>query len=186
MTIKKSFLFIFLSSIIFGCVNNEPKQEVAVVKTDSTAKKVVLDYPYTAKYSLNWQPGDEQNAVVVLNSIKKYMDGDIKGSFSNFADSITFEADKFFFKGTKDSLQNLMTPMRAQIASMTFQPDTWLTAYYPDKNETWVTVWGVQKWNLKNGVIDSFYIAEDVLLKDGKIHEIDEKMRMFPEPKAKK
>src|SRR4249919_3217832 len=136
MAINKSFLFICLSSIIFGCVNNEPKQEVT--KTDSTAKKVALDYPYTAKYSLNWQPGDEQNAVVVLNSIKKYMDGDIKGSFSNFADSVTFEADKFLFKGTKDSLENLMTPMRAQIASMSFQPDTWLTAYYPDKNETWV------------------------------------------------
>ncbi len=46
--------------------------------------------------------------------------------------------------------------MRAQIASMTFQPDTWLTAYYPDKNDTWVTVWGVQKWILKNGKIGFF------------------------------
>jgi hypothetical protein len=184
MATKKSFLFIFLSSIIFGCGTNEPKKEEA--KTDSMAKKVVLDYPYTAKYSLNWQPGDEQNAVVVLNSIKKYMDGDIAGSFSDFADSITFVADKFLFTGTKDSLINLMTPMRAQIASMTFQPDTWLTAYYPDKNDTWVTVWGVQKWILKNGKTDSFYIAEDVRLKDGKIQEIDEKMRMFAEPKAKK
>ena len=184
MAIKKSFLFIFLSIIIFGCSNNEPKQEET--KTDSTAKKVVLDYPYTAKYSLNWQPGDEQNAVLVLNSIKKYMDGDIKGAFSDFADSITFVADKFLFIGTKDSLVNLMTPMRAQIASMSFQPDTWLTAYYPDKKDTWVTVWGVQKWILKNGKTDSFYIAEDVRLRDGKIHEIDEKMREFPEPKAKK
>jgi hypothetical protein len=184
MAIKKSFLFIFLSSIVLGCSNNESKPEET--KTDSTAKKVVLNYPYTAKYSLNWQPGDEQNAVLVLNSIKKYMDGDIKGSFSDFADSITFLADEFLFIGTKDSLVNLMTPMRAQIASMSFQPDTWLTAYYPDKKDTWVTVWGVQKWVLKNGKTDSFYITEDVRLRDGKIHEIDEKMRAYPKLKAKK
>ena len=184
MAIKKPFLFIFLTSIIFGCSSNEPKQEEA--KTDSTAKKVVLDYPYTAKYSLNWQPGDEQNAVVVLNSIKKYMEGDIKGSFSDFADSITFLADEFEFIGTKDSLINLMTPMRAQISSVSFQPDTWLTAYYPDKKDTWVTVWGVQKWTLKSGKTDSFYITEDVRLRDGKIQEIDEKMRAYPKPKAKK
>ncbi len=36
------------------------------------------------------------------------------------------------------------------------------------------------------GKSDSFYIAEDVRLKDGKIHEIDEKMRTFPEPKKQK
>ena len=65
MNIKKPILLIFFSSIVFGCSNNEPKQEVT--KTDSTAKKVALNYPYTPKYSLNWQPGDEQNAVVKLN-----------------------------------------------------------------------------------------------------------------------
>jgi hypothetical protein len=181
---KKSFLFIFSGVLLFGCNSNEPKQEEA--KTDSVAKKEVLNYPYTATYSLNWQPGDEKNAVVVLNSIKKYMDGDIKGSFSDFGDSITFLADAFHFSGTKDSLEKLMTPMRAQVSLMTFQPDTWLTAYYPDKQDTWVTVWGVQKWTLKNGTTDSFYIAEDVRLKDGKILEIDEKMRSYQKPKPKK
>jgi hypothetical protein len=181
---KKYFLFIFSSVVLFACNSNEPKKEES--KTDSTAKKEVLNYPYTAKYSLNWQPGDEKNAVVVLNSIKKYMDGDIKGAFSYFADSITFIADKFLFVGKKDSLEAVMTPMRAQSSSMSFQPDTWLTAYYPDKNDTWVTVWGVQKWTLKNGAKDSFYIAEDVKLKDGKILEIDEKFRAYPEPKKTK
>jgi hypothetical protein len=181
---KKYLLFIFSNIVFFGCSSNEPKQVES--KGDSTAKKEVLNYPFTAKYSLNWEPGDEQNAVLVLNSVRKYIDGDVKGSFSDFADSITFVADKFLFIGKKDSLEALMTPMRAQLTSMSFQPDTWLTAYYPDKKDTWVTIWGVQKWTLKNGKMDSFYIAEDVKVKDGKIVEIDEKMRLYPEAKAKK
>jgi hypothetical protein len=183
MIMKNSLLFIFSSIVFFGC-SSEPKKEEP--KTDSTAKKEALNYPFTATYSLNWQPGDEQNAVLVLNSIKKYIDGDVKGSFSDFADSITFIADKFHFVGTKDSLIALMTPMRAQSTLMTFQPDTWLTVYYPDKKDTWVTVWGIQKWTLKNGKTDSFYIVQDVKVNDGKISEIDEKMRLFPVPKAKK
>lgn len=180
---KKFLLITFSGLMLLACNNNEPK--LAEAKTDSTVTKEPLNYPYVPKYSLNWQPGDEKNAVIVLNSIKKYMDGDIKGSFSDFGDSITFIADKFLFTGTKDSLLGVMTPMRAQVGTMTFEPDTWLTAYYPDKQDTWVTVWGVQKWTLKNGKTDSFYIAEDVRLKDGKILEIDEKMRLFPTPKKK-
>jgi hypothetical protein len=181
---KKILLLIFSSTFFIGCNNHEPKQDE--VKTDSSKKKEVYNYPFTAKYSLNWQPGDEQNAVLVLNSLKKYIDGDIKGSFVDFADSITFTADKFLFTGRKDSLEALLTQMRAQITFMTFQPDTWVTTYYPDKKDTWVTIWGVQKWTLKNGKTDSFYLAEDVRVKGGKILEIDEKMRLFPDPKAKK
>ena len=76
--------------------------------------------------------------------------------------------------------------MRADAVAMSFQPDTWLTAYYPDKNDTWVTVWSSQKWTGKKGKTDSVYITDDVLVKDGKITQVDEKQRLFPEPKAKK
>ena len=181
---KKSLIFILSGIFFLGCSSNEPKQEAA--KTDSTVKKETLAYPFTPKYSLNWQPGDEQNAVLVLNSIKKHVDGDIKGALSYFGDSITFITDEFLFKGRKDSLETLLTSMRTQLTSMSFEPDTWITAYYPDDKDTWVTVWGTQKWTTKKGKIDSFYLVEDFKVKDGKILEIDEKMRRYPEPKPKK
>ena len=82
---KQSLLLIFSCIVFFGC-GTAPKQDEA--KTDSTAKKETLAYAFTAKYSLNWQPGDEKNAVLVLNCIRKYVDGDVKGSFAYFADSI--------------------------------------------------------------------------------------------------
>jgi len=180
---KKTLISILAGLAIYGC--NQPAKEEAP-KSDTVAKKEAYTYPFSAKYSINWQPGDEKNAVLVLNSFKKYLDGDVKGSFEAFADSIEFIADKFYFKGTKDSLLAMFTPMRAQAASMSFVPDTWLTAYYPDKNETWVTVWGVQKVTDKKGKTDSVYLTDDILIKDGKIAQIDEKKRDYPAPKPKK
>jgi len=183
MFMKKILALVFISAAFFGC-GSEPKKDEA--KTDSTAKKEPLVYPFTAKYSLNWQPGDEKNAVLALTSFKKYVDGDVKGAFDYFADSIEFIADKFHFVGKKDSLVAMMIPMRAEMTSMSVQPDTSLTASYPDKNETWVTVWSTQTWTDKKGKTDSVYLVDDILIKDGKIHEVDEKQREFPVPKMKK
>lgn len=180
---KKSLLLICSCVVFFAC-NNASKQDEA--KTDSTVKKETLAYPFTAKYSLNWQPGDEKYAVLALNSFKKYVDGDVKGCFAYFADSIEFIADKFHFIGKKDSLEAMMTPMRADITSMSVEPDTWLTTYYPDKKDTWVTIWSKQKWTDKKGKTDSVYLVDDILVKDDKIAQIDEKQRLYPEPKVKK
>jgi hypothetical protein len=183
MYLKQTPLLTFSYIIIFGC-NSGPNQEAA--KTDSTVKKETLNYPFTPKYSLNWVPGDEKNAVLVLNSFKKYIDGDVKGAFAYFADSIEFIADKFHYAGKKDSLESIMTPMRAESRFMSLQPDAWITTYYPDKNDTWVTIWSTQKWTDKKGKMDSVYLVDDVLVKDGKIVQIDEKQRLFPEPPKKK
>jgi len=180
---KQNSLLLFACILIFGCTN-VPKQDEA--KTDSTAIKEPLIYPFTAKYSLNWKPGDEKNAVLVLNSLKKYIDGDVKGCAAYFADSVEFIADKFHFLGKKDSLVAIMIPMRANATSMSVQPDTWLTAYYPDKKDTWVTIWSTQTWTDKKGKMDSVYLTDDVLVRDGKIVQIDEKQRKFPEPPKKK
>ncbi|MFI5153808.1 MAG: hypothetical protein ACHQET_10775 [Chitinophagales bacterium] len=185
---KKSLIFIFSSMVLFACNSETPKQEEAKTDTTATAaaKKETLTYPFTPRYTMNWQAGDEKNAVLVLNSFKKYLDGDVKGAFADFADPMEFIGDNFYYKGKKDSLEAMMTPMRANYASMSFVPDTWITAYYPDSNVTWVTVWGVQKWTDKKGKTDSTYITDDVEVKNGKIMQIDEKERHYPKAKAKK
>jgi hypothetical protein len=185
---KFSLLFIFSCFVFAGC-NNETK--TAEAKTDSTAKdntakKETLTYPFTPKYSLNWEPGDEKNAVIALTSLKKFVDGDVKGSLEYFADSVEFFADKFHFVGKKDSLEKIMTPMRADAVKMSLVPDTWITTYYPDQKSTWVTVWSTQTWTDKKGKVDSVYLTDDILMKEGKILQVDEKQRLFAAPMAKK
>jgi hypothetical protein len=180
---KQSLLLMVLFLVFVGC-NNSAKPDEA--KTDSTAKKETYTYPFTAKYSLNWKPGDEKYAVLVLGSLKKYLDGDVKGSFTDFADSIEFLGDKFHFVGKKDSLEPMFIAIRGQSAAIAYQPDAWITTYYPDQDDTWVTIWATEQWTDKKGKTDSVYLVQDVLVKNDKIVRIDEKQRMFPEPMKKK
>src|ERR1700733_5044122 len=139
---KQIIPFSFFCIFVFSCKENSKQSET---KTDSTISKEQFSYPFTAKYSINWQPGDEKNAVIVLNCLKKYVDGDIKGCVSFFADTSKFIADKFYFKGNRDSLQTVIASMRNASAAVSKNFDSWMTVYYPDKNDTWVTLWYMEK-----------------------------------------
>ncbi len=179
---------IFLSlltvcSILISC-NNSSKTEAS--NTESTVKKDSIQFPFTAKYSINWQPGDEKNAAIVLNCLKKYVDGDIKGCTAYFADTAEFIADKFHFRGSRDSLTKIISDMRNASVTVTKEFDSWMTVYYPDKKDSWVTLWYTEKMTDKKGKLDSIYYTDDVLVKDGKILQYDEKQRAFPEPPKKK
>jgi len=173
---KEVRLLSIFGLFLFGCNSNSSQSEV---KPDSTVAKEQLSYPFTPKYSINWRPGDEKNALLVLNCLKRYVDGDIKGCVSYFADTSAFIADKFYFRGGRDSLENIIGAMRNASASVSKNFDSWMTLYYPDKDDTWVTLWYTEKMTDKQGKVDSIYYTDDVLVKNGKIVEYDEKQRLF-------
>src|SRR6476661_7466487 len=149
MTSMKQFLFLWVLFATFsGCNSNSSQSEA---KADTSSTKEQLSYPFTPKYSINWQPGDEKNAQLVLNCLRKYVDGDIKGCASYFADTATFIADKFYFRGSRDSLEKMVGDMRNASASVSKEFDSWATMYYPDKGDTWVTLWYIEKMTDKHG-----------------------------------
>jgi hypothetical protein len=76
--------------------------------------------------------------------------------------------------------------MRGELASASADVDAWETVYYPDQKDTWVTVWCKEKMTDKKGKMDSVYLVDDILMKDGKIDAIMESQRMYPEPAKKK
>jgi hypothetical protein len=176
MNLNRPHLVLWCFFFLLGC-NNESKP--IVTKTDSVVMKETPVYPFTARSSLNWQPGDENNAMIVLNCLKKYVSGDIQGSLAYFADTAEFKADKFIFKGPRDSLTAIISDMRNASVSVSKNFDTWITRYYPDKNENWVTLWYTEIMTDKKGKVDSIYYTDDVLVKNGKILVYDEKQRRF-------
>jgi hypothetical protein len=183
MNMKLSILVVISGMLIFSC-NNHPKP--SAVSSDDSFKKDSLVYPFTHKYSLNWQPGDEKNAVLVLDCLKKYEVGDVRGCVDYFADSVEFIADRFYFKGSRDSLLLIITAMRNASTSVSKNFDTWITTYYPNEDDTWVTLWYTEVMTDHKGKVDSIYYTDDALIRNGKIVEYDEKQRLFPLPESKK
>jgi hypothetical protein len=177
---KSSLLLIALLCALFvGCKSNTANNQP---KTDSATK---LDFPFKPRYDIHWEKGDEKNALIVLNCLKKYIAGDVKGAAENFADTVSFIGDNFYFNGKRDSLVNILAQVRGDMVTVTKEFDSWMTTYYPDKKDTWVTLWYVEKWTDKKGKKDSLYYVDDVLLKNGKILVYDEKIRHFPAPAVK-
>jgi hypothetical protein len=180
---KQPLCILFVLSIVFFSCKNKSSTDQT---TGSTTKKDTLNYPFKARYSINWQPGDEKNALIVLNCLKKYVAGDVKGAVENFADTVIFIGDQFYFSGKKDSLVKILEQTRGDMAIVSKEFDSWMTTYYPDKKDTWVTLWYTEKWTDKKGKKDSVYYVDDVMLRNGKILTYDEKIRRFAEPIAKK
>jgi hypothetical protein len=173
---KQTLALSIFGAFLFGCKSNSNQSEA---KSDSTVAKEQLSYPFTPKYSINWRPGDEKNALLVLDCLKKYVDGDIKGCASYFADTAEFIADKFYFRGSRDSLESVVGAMRSASRSVSKNFDSWMTLYYPDKDDTWVTLWYKEIMTDKQGKTDSIYYTDDVLVKNGKIVQYDEKQRLY-------
>jgi hypothetical protein len=171
---KRSLLLLVVCAAFMGC---KQKTVIEQPKTDSTAK---LDFPFKPKYSINWEKGDEKNALIVLNCLKKYVAGDVKGAAENFADTVSFTGDDFYFRGKRDSLVAILSLVRGDMTDVSKEFDSWMTTYYPDKKDTWVTLWYTEKWTDKKGEKDSLYYVDDVLLRNGKILSYDEKIRHFP------
>lgn len=171
---KHLFFLFAICLILFSCKNKSATDQS---KADTTAK---LNYPFKPRYSINWQPGDEKNALIVLNCLKKYVDGDVKGAAENFADTAEFIGDQFYFKGRRDSLVAILSQIRGDMTNVSKEFDSWMTTYYPDKKDTWVTLWYTERWTEKKGKKDSLYYVDDVKLRNGKILVYDEKIRRFP------
>jgi len=172
---------LFLAILCFSLFSCQTK--TVTLQDPDTATQ--LNYPFKAKHSLKWQPGDEKNALIVLDCLKHYVAGDMKGAMQNFADTTTFISDDFYFKGKKDSLATILGQVRSDMADLSKSFDRWITIYYPDRNETHVILWYCEKWTDKKGKTDSLYYCDDVLLKQGKILVYDEKLRHYPAPAAK-
>lgn len=96
-----------------------------------------------------------------------------------------FIGDEFYFRGSRDSLKTIIATMRGASVAVSKNFDTWITRYYPDKNETRVTLWYTEIMTDKKGKIDSVYYTDDVLVRNDKIVVYDEKQRRFPRSDAK-
>ena len=151
-------------SLLVAC-NSSPKEEVSSVgpKADSaaTASDENIAYPYTAGYSSKFSIGDPKHAQMILGLWKDWDNGDLAKSKDVFADSVEFN----FWDGTKmhttrDSAVAAAQNMRNSYASVTSRVDAFIPLKSTDKDESWVTIWGMETHTDKKGKTDSINLHE--------------------------
>ncbi len=155
----------------------------ADTKKDSTATtnadaEVKLDYPYTIEHPDGWDIGDPANSVMVLKSLKAYEMGNLDEAMQYFADSVQVNFDRYEAKLLKDSLKAMFAQTHKDLKGMRVKMYDWESVISKDKKEQYVSMWWQQSWDGKNGR-DSISVMDDVKIENGKIIEIDEKLRHY-------
>lgn len=181
---KKLFFIPLLGLFIFSC--NSKSDNAAATSTDSTKTTSLgeLTYAYTLDEPYReWQPGEQQHVVTVMKSLKGFETGDMDATMAGFGDSVDLRLDYFQAKLSNDSLRKFFANERANYTSMTIKMGDWESVISKDKKSEYVTLWYKQIWTDKKGKTDSLAVIDDAKIVNGKIVELDEKIRHFPAKK---
>ncbi len=182
---KKLFFIPLLGLFFISC--NDKSNDAATSSTDSTKTTTSsgnIVYPYTLEEPYkDWQPGDQQHAVTVMNSLKAFETGDINAAVAAFGDSVQVRFDYFHQKMSKDSLRTFFAAQRADYTSMSIKMSDWESVISKDKKTEYVTMWYKQYSTDKKGKSDSLSVIDDCKIVNGKIVELDEKIQHFPAKK---
>ncbi len=184
----RKLFFISCIAAIAGCNNaattDTGKDSTGTSTTEAAAKKAIPDMPYKLREPYkNWQPGDPQHALLVMNSLKAWENGDIPKSMEAFGDSVVINFDGWAGKFSRDSLASSFAAYRGSLASTTIQMDDWESVIAGDKSEEWVTLWYKQITTDKKGKTDSMNCINDARIKNGKVVVLNEAVRHYPAKK---
>lgn len=180
----KQLLFVCSIALLAGCNNagtGEAKKDSTGTTETAAAKKPLPEMPYQLEkpYS-NWQTGDPQNAVTVMNSLKGFETNDIPKCMTGFADTVKINFDGMQGTFSKDSLAKMFTQQRGMYTGFTVKMGDWESVISEDKKEEWVTLWYKQYMTGKNGKTDSSECINDAMIKNGKIVVLNEAVRHYP------
>ena len=175
-------------SLLLAC-NNSPKEEVASISpnkdSSTSASTENISYPYTATYSSKFEIGDPKHAQMILNLWKDWDNGTLANSKNAFADTVSM----YFWDGTmmhtsRDSALAAAQKMRNTYSSVKSRVDAFIPLRSTDKNENWVTVWGMETHTDKKGKVDSVNLQETWRInKDGKTDLVYQFASMTKPPK---
>ena len=178
---------IFLSLIISSFASC--KDNTSTAKTDSkdstaTTATDTMKYPYTIQNPDAWVPGDRQNTLNVLKSLKAYETGNIDKCVTYFGDSVRVRFDELDTKISNDSLKAMFKQQRAMNKSVKIDMGDWESVKNKVSSDEYVSLWYKQIWEDNNGKKDSVSVMDDLKIEKGKIVQLDEKTRKFPKKKA--
>ena len=172
---KKIFLLLVPASLLFSCNNETATGDNT--NSDTTVAKAPVTLPYVVDRTPDWEIGDEANVAVAMNTLKGYEQNDMAAVASNLADSVEFYADGMSFKGSKDSLVQMMSSYRNNYDTVMIKMHDYESVKSKNRGEEWVGLWYTETVTPKGGKTDSAMTMDDIKIVNGKVTIIDSKMR---------
>ena len=186
---RKIFAIVFAVSL-FACNDSTQKTESATTENaDAKTSTPANMYGFTPTYSASFVMDSPTNAETVLALWKEWKDGDLSNSRSHFADSLSlFLADGTRMSGPTDSIMKNMQNYRSSFKGMEVIVNAILPVKSTDKDEHWVSVWGVEMQTDMKGKTDTISLQETWRFnKAGKVDLMFQAVRkgMIPPPPSK-
>ena len=172
---KKIFLLLLPASLLFACNNESATAETT--SSDTTATKEAVNLPYAVDRTPDWEIGDNSNVAIAMNTLKGFEQNDMAAVASNLADSVEFYSDGFAFKGTRDSLIQVMTKYRNSYDTIIIRMQDYESVKSKNRGEEWVGLWYTETVTPKGGKTDSTMTMDDIKIVGGKVALIDSKIR---------
>jgi hypothetical protein len=172
---KKILLLLLPASLFLAC-NNETAT-VEKNSSDTTATKETVNLPYTVARTPDWEIGDDANVAIAMNTLKGFEQNDMAAVAQNLADSVEFYSDGFAFRGTKDSLIQVMSKYRNSYDTIMIRMQDYESVKSKNRGEEWVGLWYTETVTPKGGKTDSSMTMDDIKIVGGKVAVIDSKMR---------
>lgn len=160
---------------LFAC--NNKTSDTGTVRTDSSAKNETANLPYLLARTPDWEKGNSDNVAIAMNTLKAFEVNDMNALQQYLADSVEFYVDNLSFRGTKDSLVQLMTTHRRGIDTMWIRMHDYETVKSKDRGEEWVSLWYTETTKPNGKNIDSTMVMDDIKIVNGKVALIDSKIR---------
>ena len=143
------------------------KEGEMMVKMDGSDTR---DFPYKANYSSQFAIGSPANARKVLELWKDYDANMLNTHADYFADTVRVDLPNGTRLNGKDSVLKAIGEYRTSQGKVESTVDAWISTKSLDRNEDWVTIWGVETATDGTGKVTKNRIHEIWQLnKDGKV-----------------
>jgi len=179
---RQTIILLFVAAGFAAC-NDSGKEATTSDTKVAAASDQKMDYAYTIKHPDQWEWGSKENTKMVLASLKAYEMNNIDEATKNFADTVQLNFDAFEAKMSRDSVKAMFTEGWKNMKSMQIDMDDFESVKSKETGTEYVSIWYKQKSQDLKGNWDSVAIMDDIKVKDGKIIELDEKIRHYPKKK---
>jgi hypothetical protein len=175
---KRFYVLLLLATTMLAC-NNAPIESGEKEEGENDEKEEV-SMPYKVPNNPDWQRGSIANVAVAMHALKAYETNAMEGLQQYLADTVEFHGDNFSFEGPRDSLINQMKQQRDGYRNIVVNMHDYKSVKSKARNKEWVSLWYTQTTTHKNGRVDSVFVMDDIQIKNGKVSEIDSKIRRLP------